>query len=159
MAAPLPRAGPQEGDEEAAASLRPAPRARSVAPAPPDFSRLLPAPPGPLPAPSGFGSGAAAAGRCGDRRGPIGGVASPLSRGLPEPRPAAARDPAGPARGGEGRWPRACGTRGRPGWGPGGVIFRGFGALSDPGAPRGGAGREDQGFGRLKRGAERQASG
>ncbi|CAI9159767.1 unnamed protein product [Rangifer tarandus platyrhynchus] len=83
--------------------------------------RWLPAPPGPLPAPSGSGSGAAAAaaaaGRCSGRRGPIGRAASSLSPGLPEPRPAVARDPTRPARSGEGRWPPACGTRGRSGEG------------------------------------------
>jgi hypothetical protein len=43
------------------------------------------------------------------------------------------RGSAGPARGGEGRWPTACGTRGRPpegaGWGAPGVTFGIFRAL------------------------------
>lgn len=59
------------------------------------FARCLPAPPGPLQAPSGSGSGAAAAGKCGGRRGPIRGAASSLSRGLPEPGTAVVRDPSG----------------------------------------------------------------
>lgn len=109
--APRPCGGPQEGDAEAAASPHRAPRL-ACGSSGSCFSRLLPvpAPPGPLSTPSGSSSGLAAAGRCARWRALPEGLLPQGLRGCAR-RPAAERDPAGPARGGEGRRPRASGMR------------------------------------------------